>query len=130
MKCENCKKYQDCLNGAGLIWPCGAYRPHTITNADCVRAMNDEELAVALMCPNEMGLAEIPCDHSNACDCCKCLLDWLQQPAEKGASKTNECIYKTSDGYCELHSDGAGLREPCLGCPCTDAKFEEVFKIK
>ena len=23
------------------------------------------------------------------------------------------CIYKTTDGYCELHSDGIEYREPC-----------------
>jgi hypothetical protein len=26
-KCENCKKYDDCRDGSGLTWPCGAYRP-------------------------------------------------------------------------------------------------------
>lgn len=31
MKCENCKKYDDCRMGSGLTWPCGAYRP---INAD------------------------------------------------------------------------------------------------
>lgn len=45
------------------------------TNADRIRAMSDEELAVTLMCPNEMGMAEIPCDHSDSCNCCK----WLTQ---------------------------------------------------
>ncbi len=30
------------------------------------------------------------------------------------------CIYKTSDGYCELHSDGIELREPCVDGPCDD----------
>ena len=27
MKCENCTKYDDCLTGSGLTWPCGAYHP-------------------------------------------------------------------------------------------------------
>ena len=54
-----------------------------VTNADKIRAMSDEELAVTLMCPNEMGMTEIPCDHSDSCNCCKCLLNWLQQPAEE-----------------------------------------------
>ena len=26
MKCESCTKYDDCRNGSGLTWPCGAYR--------------------------------------------------------------------------------------------------------
>jgi hypothetical protein len=25
--CMNCKKYDDCKDGSGLTWPCGAYRP-------------------------------------------------------------------------------------------------------
>jgi len=44
-KCENCKKYDDCRNGSGLVWPCGAYRPKIVTNADRIRSMTDEELA-------------------------------------------------------------------------------------
>ena len=52
-----------------------------MTNADMIRAMSDEELAANLMCHNEMGIADIPCDKSNQCNCYKCLLDWLRQPA-------------------------------------------------
>lgn len=44
-KCENCTKYDDCRIGSGLTWPCGAYVPKTITNADRIRGMSDEELA-------------------------------------------------------------------------------------
>ena len=52
-----------------------------MTNADMIRSMSDEELAVTLTCPNEMGMADIPCDKSDKCDCYKCLLDWLRQSA-------------------------------------------------
>lgn len=48
MKCENCTKYDDCRIGSGLIWPCGAYHPKTVTNADRIRAMSNEELAAYL----------------------------------------------------------------------------------
>ena len=48
-KCENCTKYDDCRTGSGLTWPCGAYVPKTITNADRIRAMDDKELAHLLM---------------------------------------------------------------------------------
>ena len=79
MKCENCTKYDDCRTGAGLTCPCGAYRSKTITNADRIRAMSDEELldfmkksvANAYMCKimrtEPMFLT----------------LEWLQQPAEE-----------------------------------------------
>lgn len=56
-------------------------RRREMTNADMIRAMSDEELAANLMCPNEMGMADIPCDKSDQCDCYKCLLDWLRKPA-------------------------------------------------
>ena len=49
-----------------------------MTNADMIRAMNDEELEVTLMCPNEIGMANIPCDKSDQCNCYKCLLDRLR----------------------------------------------------
>lgn len=46
-----------------------------MTNSDMIRSMTDEQLAVTLMCPNEMGLGEIECDRSDSCNCCQCLLD-------------------------------------------------------
>lgn len=79
MKCENCTKYDGCRTGSGLTWPCGAYVPKTITNADRIREMSDEEL-----------LAFMKKLITNAC-MCKIMkteplfltLEWLQQPAEE-----------------------------------------------
>ena len=76
MKCDNCKKHDDCASGSGLVWPCGAYAPKTITNGDRIRGMNDEELNHFLSkvanciddCPHEFGNVKA--------------LKWLQQPAE------------------------------------------------
>ena len=48
-KCLNCKKYEDCSTGSGCTWPCGAYVARDIdvlTNADHIRSMTDEELAM------------------------------------------------------------------------------------
>lgn len=46
-KCAECKKYDDCRTGSGLVWPCGAFVPKKpMTNADRISAMTDEELAV------------------------------------------------------------------------------------
>lgn len=52
------------------------------TNADRIRSMSDEELAMNMMCPNENGLAEIKCDKSDNCNCYKCILKWLQSEVE------------------------------------------------
>ena len=38
MNCQNCKKYDDCRTGSGLTWPCGAYRPKAISNAEAPAA--------------------------------------------------------------------------------------------
>lgn len=54
------------------------YKP---TNADRIRAMSDEELAMNMMCPNENGLAEIECNKDDRCNCYECLLKWLQSEA-------------------------------------------------
>lgn len=56
------------------------YKP---TNADRIRAMSDEELAMNMMCPNENGLGEIECDKSDSCNCYECILKWLQSEVEK-----------------------------------------------
>lgn len=53
------------------------------TNADRIRSMSDEELAMNMMCPNENGLGEIECDKSDNCNCYECILKWLQSEVEK-----------------------------------------------
>lgn len=53
------------------------------TNADRIRSMSDEELAMNMMCPNENGLGEIECDKSDSCNCYECILDWLQSEVEE-----------------------------------------------
>ena len=52
------------------------------TNADRIRSMSDEELAMNMMCPNENGLGEIECDKSDNCNCYACILKWLQSEVE------------------------------------------------
>lgn len=53
------------------------------TNADWIRSMTDEELAIHTMCPNDTGLAEIECDKSDSCNCYECLLNWLRAESEE-----------------------------------------------
>lgn len=80
-KCMNGYPSVECVNCGTKFWHYKPYR--SPTNADRIRAMSDEVLAITLMCPNEMGMAEIPCDHSDDKSCYECLLKWLQQPAEE-----------------------------------------------
>lgn len=85
MKCERCTKYDDCRTSSGLTWPCGAYQPKTVTNADRIRAMSDEELANFI--PDWSYTKACKCNEHEfiGCDnqCEKCVLDWLKQPAEE-----------------------------------------------
>ena len=85
MKCENCTKYDDCRIGSGLTWPCGAYVSKTITNADRIRAMSDEELAHLLMGHGtfECPVCEIGDQRKCDTECEKHCVKWLQQPAEE-----------------------------------------------
>jgi len=59
-----------------------------MNNGDRLRSLTNEELAatlelaVMLMCPNEMGKADIDCDHSDGKNCCQCLLNWLNQKGD------------------------------------------------
>ena len=57
-----------------------AYKEEMVTtNADRIRAMSDEELAMNMMCPNENGLGEIDCNKSDDCNCYECLINWLKK---------------------------------------------------
>ncbi|MST57267.1 hypothetical protein [Waltera intestinalis] len=57
---------------------CENYAP--MTNADRIRNMNDEELAMAIMCPAEFTGSDKVCDFSH--DCKDCTLAWLQKERE------------------------------------------------
>ena len=94
MKCENCTKYDDCRTGSGLTWPCGAYVPQSVTNADRIRAMSDEELADIFLradfckcCEhNKDGVCNYICAYPNIPlydGCIQAALTWMKQPAEE-----------------------------------------------
>lgn len=76
MKCDNCKKHDDCASGSGLVWPCGAYEPKTVTNGDRIRS-SDKELAKALV--------------SAASDGCPPEMDWDCMKEEDGWDSCEEC---------------------------------------
>lgn len=76
MKCQSCTKYDDCRTGSGLTWPCGAYAPKIVTNADRIRAMSDEDMATELL-----PLFEELCE--DGIPSADYMRFWLQQPAEE-----------------------------------------------
>lgn len=51
------------------------------TNADRIRSMTDEELALTVMCPADITGGDTKCDRYG--NCRKCTLDWLQRESEE-----------------------------------------------
>ena len=54
-------------------------KANKISNGDRVRRMKDEELARFIMCPNDAGLDEIPCEKNDESGCYECCLAWLRR---------------------------------------------------
>ena len=80
-KCDKCKYPYDIKK-----WPCedclqgDRFEPKPPTNADRIRAMTDEELAVIVCCQNNKTGDECINERS----CYGCTLEWLKQEAEEG----------------------------------------------
>lgn len=87
--CKNCKRWTCGAQGTSheMPIPCGNYIPPT--NADRIRAMSVEEMAVQLALPY---LTSPPwCSEHTTCPyinedptpCDKCALDWLKEEAKE-----------------------------------------------
>ena len=98
-----CKKFSDDNITSWCVWgPCDSQTP---SNADRIRAMNDEELATHLhdngwdchLCAEHGRLDNEPLLLGEKCDekCVEHCLEWLQQPAEE---VDNETVGERKDG--------------------------------
>jgi len=87
MRCDQACPYNT-LNGCKVneyngICPLSnmAAQKKTMTNADRIRAMSDEELAKVIICPKQV------CDKLHILvgrtDCEACSVEWLKQPVEE-----------------------------------------------
>ena len=56
-----------------------------MTNDERIRNMSVEELAVTIMCPNEIG-GEVKCSRGER-NCRQCTLNWLNNEADNTESK-------------------------------------------
>lgn len=54
-----------------------------MTNADKIRAMTDEELAVTIMCP--YGFCVLNDEKADEYGCVRCTEDWLKQEVSDNA---------------------------------------------
>lgn len=87
MKCKF-EHDEDCCNSGSPQYMCKCkpdlcHSAVPMTNADCIRAMSDEELAEHIWekygCPN--GKNHVTCGFIGNCK--DCWLNWLRQPAEE-----------------------------------------------
>ncbi|MCI7040575.1 MAG: hypothetical protein MR992_00310 [Lachnospiraceae bacterium] len=84
--CKGCAYENESITGKHCLYCDGTKQGDMYkraTNADRIRTMSDEELAMNMMCPNENGLGEIDCDKSDSCNCYECILHWLQSEVEE-----------------------------------------------
>lgn len=87
--CFTCKKDADkCVVWHNCGSDCPAHESRIKTNADCVRAMSDEELAEFLpivsdmMCQPTDECMNIICNRGECTKTTECALKWLQSEAE------------------------------------------------
>ena len=69
--------------GASGAWVCDGYTPPKPTNADRIRSMSDEELAVWLV---DATVCERVCNEDEYChgnECIERVTNWLKQPAKE-----------------------------------------------
>lgn len=82
--CTICTKFDECPWRSDPNGYCSAYEQRTMTNADRIRSMPDEELAdwLGIYC-NGQTAQEVgkPC-VSGMGSCEECWLDWLKQEAD------------------------------------------------
>lgn len=82
-----CEKINDCPH-EDIERDCENYEP--MINADRIRSMTDEELAMALLCVlRNLLKSDKVCDFNH--DCKDCTLSWLQKESE-GAMTENKAI--------------------------------------
>ena len=78
-----CSLIDDCPH-EDIERDCEHYSP--MTNADRIRSMTDEELALAIMCPAEYDLnfnKNEKCNGEMNKNCYECSLKWLQEKREE-----------------------------------------------
>ena len=80
-----CKKFSADDITSWCVWdPCASQTP---SNADRIRSMNDEELAMFLCDFRSCDADEYICEGCKATQYCRAghagTIDWLQQPAEE-----------------------------------------------
>ena len=83
-KKDFCENAHLCIECPHFTDDGGEYREAPMTNADRIRAMSDEELAVVMYHPFCDKRTDKECKAFG--DCNQCALEWLQQPAEDSAN--------------------------------------------
>ena len=138
MNCQNCKKYDDCRTGSGLTWPCGAYRPKAISNAEAPAASGGGHLMDIEKLIEQLRWWADHCDRTNyGCHAKPFLLDAaaaLTPPTQEQVNKAwrGEWMPVGDDAFyskcskCGKMAVGKRLFCPNCGAPMTDEAVEMV----
>ena len=112
--CRKCQRFSACYFDND---DCIGFVPKTLTNADRIRAMTDEELAEWMDC-DYSGLSpwcrlQDECPHlgEEEVRCYDCMLEWLKKEVDshKCYHADGDCIHdncETCPKLCEVNEDG------------------------
>ena len=91
VKCGSCVSHSLCGEPADTALGCVNRMVSTMTNADQIRAMSDEELAQLLVdgCRGSK-CEEQPQNEFGSVNCFDCRMKWLKQPADQHTSEDCE----------------------------------------
>ena len=77
---KNCRWRSETVSNDPPVMDCLDFKK-SITNADKIRSMTDEELALTIMCPFD---TDPELCNGYAPTCYDCTLDWLKKEADNG----------------------------------------------
>ena len=80
--CRLCTKFDMCYTTQDGDKPCMGYEQKKLTNADCIRAMTDEELAEFIANGIPLDVCHDKCGGDVKYQCSDCILEWLKQECE------------------------------------------------
>lgn len=84
-----------------------------MTNYEKLQKMSMEEMAVTIMCPNEIG-GEVKCSRGER-NCCQCTLNWLNSETD-GAERP--CLDEYTIDFVSQFLHSAGFKEASKAIDC------------
>ena len=105
MKCESCTKYDDCRNGSGLTWPCGAYRTKAESGTDIEKLI--EQLRYLADTPSYTAFHDAK-EREIICD--QCEADFCYDKQQDAHWCMYEALSRAATALSTLQAENAQLR--------------------